>query len=211
MQGNYMLTRVVDNPEDVQKKLLRAKGEKVEIEGEIRTYNLEKELLGDQLNVCIDKAENEIERENCTAEYNARVKSLNKDIAEANARLGEVNAVITSLEQDLQGEETLIPVDNVFMIEKSCNTEFIEDDRKAICLQYKEFNSNQSLGEEQTAPRFVACFIEVADYLGNDNQLLTDVAESVMNTVKAPNSQPELKFRYAGAIVSRVVEPYFGN
>ena len=97
------------------------------------------------------------------------------------------------------------------MINTSLNTDFISNSCKAVCLQYKEFNAEYNPYSDVTIPRMVGCFIEVYGYQGTDEQLLTDVAESVIKTVKTPNSQPSLSFRYSNVYVNRVVEPYFGD
>ena len=211
MQGNYMLTTVVEDSEEILNELAELNARKNALEFEVRQLQLDKAINEETRDNCLQAAPDEKSREKCEASYEETAAEIDKRTGDVNEKLSKTNDEISSLEQSLKGEEFLIPVDNVFMIDTSKNTDIINENNKAVCLQYKEFNANFDLGDESVSPRFVGCFIEVFNYLGTDEQLLTDVAESVMKAVKAPNSQPELEFRYSGVMVSRVIEPYFGN
>lgn len=211
MQGNYMLTEVVEDSQEILKKLEETKNQRNELDFELKKLQLDKTINEEKRDNCLQAAPDEKARLKCEDSYKATAAEIDEQIEEVNRTLSDVNEKIALLEKELVGEEFLIPVDNVFMIDTSKNTDIIDENNKAVCLQYKEFNASYSLPNEQFAPRFVGCFIEVFNYLGTNEQLLTDVAESVIKAVKAPNSQPELKFRYSGVIVSKVIEPYFGN
>jgi len=206
-----MLTRMVKDAAAIVKKIANLEQQKFVLEQDIEEQEFKLAQDYENLQNCLSIAQSPEDVEKCQVEYTSTTDETKAYIASLKNSLDIVNESLETYYKQLEGEEYLIPVDNVLMINTSLNTDFISTSCRAVCLQYKEFNAEYNPYSDLLIPRMVSCFIEVYGYQGTDEQLLTDVAESVIKTVKTPNSQPSLSFRYSNVYVNRVVEPYFGD